>query len=378
VTTRHPGVSFVVPVLNGARWIRDVVAAIWAQADGRPLELLVVDDGSTDGSTTILRELEHDGQLRIIAGPRRGAAAALNAALREVRYEIVCQVDQDVVLGPGWMTRLVEQFEDARVAAAQGQYVAARGASLSALVMGFDLEERYAAIEGNEVTHVCTGNSAYRVEALRRVGLFDEQFGYGYDNDMSYRLRQAGYRLVFCRDARSVHLWRDGLLGYCAQQYGFGYGRLDLVAKHPTYVTGDSVSPTVMMLHPPLTGLALAGLASGAMASGETARVLFVGSTTIIGALALERTFVGLRAARRFRTPVPLLFPIFHLMRDLAWVSAVVVWSLRRLSGRQPHPTHSMRPRTGVPRSAGCSDGGQEADEAGYRSSPPEPNRPTA
>jgi hypothetical protein len=47
---------------------------------------------------------------------------------------------------------------------------------------------------------------------------------------LSYRLRDAGYRLVFRRDAESVHRWREGLSGYLKQRYGFGYGRIDLVA----------------------------------------------------------------------------------------------------------------------------------------------------
>ena len=63
------------------------------------------------------------------------------------------------------------------------------------------------------------GNSVYRASALYQVGLFDESLGYGYDNDMSYRLAAAGYRLVLCRRARSVHRWREGIRGYLVQQY---------------------------------------------------------------------------------------------------------------------------------------------------------------
>ncbi len=88
------------------------------------------------------------------------------------------------------------------------------------------------------VDHVCTGNTVYRAEALARVGLLDESLGYGYDNDLSYRLGAAGYALAFCRDARSRHRWREGLAGYLTQQYGFGYGRLDVVAAHPDRVGG--------------------------------------------------------------------------------------------------------------------------------------------
>ena len=341
------GVSFVVPVHNGAGCIRDTLEAIVAQDDGRPMEIVVVDDRSDDGSSEVLKRLAERWPLRIVAADGRGAAAATNRGIRAARYPIICQVDQDVVLGPGWMPRLVAELDDPAVAAAQGYYASDREAPLCARAMGLDLEQRYAAIEGRDTGHVCTGNSAYRAEALRRVGLFDETLGYGYDNDISYRLRAAGYRLTICRSARSVHRWREGFAGYLVQQYGFGYGRLDLVAKHPRRVTGDSVSPAGMMAHPLLMSLAVAGFAGAAVtaiAAGPW-RLVASGAMALVACLAAERLAAGIMAARRFRDPTPLLFPLLHLGRDLAWVAAIAMWSARRLAGRPSKPSHSMRAR---------------------------------
>ena len=342
------GVSFVVPVHNGAACVREALESIVVQADHRPMEIIVVDDCSQDDSSAVLRRLADVWPLRIVAGEGRGAAAAINAGVRAARFPIVCQVDQDVVLQSGWMQRLVAALDDPAVGAVQGCYVSDRDATLYARSMGLDLEQRYAAIAGRETTHVCTGNAAYRAEALRKVGLLDETFGYGYDNDLSYRLRAAGYRLVFCRQAQSVHRWREGLIGYLGQQYGFGYGRIDLVAKHPGRIGGDSVSPAGMMSHPILMALAVLAL-FGALVSGAAGgpwRMFAMASATLVTGLALERLAAGVSAARRFRTPTPLVFPFLHLARDLAWVAAIAVWVVRRLCGRQPSPAHSMRPRT--------------------------------
>ena len=62
----------------------------------------------------------------------------------------------------------------------------------------------------------------------------------------------AGHRLVFCPAATSTHRWRDDLAGYLRQQYGVGYGRLDLLARHPRRFGGDDVSGALMMAHGPL------------------------------------------------------------------------------------------------------------------------------
>jgi GT2 family glycosyltransferase len=342
------GVSFVVPVRNGAACVRQALESVVAQADGRPMEIIVVDDRSSDDSSALLHRLAEIWPLRIVPGEGRGAAAAINAGVRSARFPIICQVDQDVVLGAGWMPRLAEALHDTAVGAVQGYYTSDPDATLCARAMGLDLEQRYDAIGGTETTHVCTGNAAYRAEALRSVGLFDEQFGYGYDNDLSYRLRVAGYRLLFCREARSVHRWREGLRGYLAQQYGFGYGRIDVVAKHPHRVSGDSVSPAGMMSHPVLAALAVlaATCALVTAAAGGPWRTLAIASATLVTGLALERLAAGISAARRFGTLTPLVFPVLHLARDLAWVAAIGMWLARRVAGRRGSPAHSMRPRS--------------------------------
>lgn len=342
----QPGVSFVVPVRNGERWLGTALAAILAQADGRPMEVVAVDDRSTDGSLAILERHAASGRIRLVEGRGRGAAAAINLGIRQSRYPIVCQVDQDVILEPGWLRGVTAALAAADVAAAQGYYVRPFGTGIWARVMGLDLEQRYGRIRGRQVDHVCTGNSAYRAEALHRVGLFDEGLGYGYDNDMSYRLAEAGCRLALCPDARSVHRWREGMAAYVRQQYGFGYGRLDLVAKHRRRLTGDDVSGFAMILHAPtmLAALSAGGAAGLLAAAGAPWAPAALAASGLAAILTLERLFAGVRAAVQFRDLAGLWFAPIHLCRDVAWAWALVVWTLRRLRGRASRPSDSMRP----------------------------------
>jgi cellulose synthase/poly-beta-1,6-N-acetylglucosamine synthase-like glycosyltransferase len=340
------GVSFVVPVHNGAACVEETIASILAQSDGRPMEIIVVEDGSGDNSAAVLDSMTAVYPLTVIVGPGRGAAAAVNAGVRVARHPIICQVDQDVVLEPGWLKALVACLSNPAVAAAQGRYVVERHASFFARITGLDLEQRYADLEEHP-NHVCTGNTAFRASALHAVGLLDDSMGYGYDNDLSYRLQTEGYRLAFCRAARSRHRWREGWTGYLAQQYGFGYGRLDVVARHPERWMGDAVSPASMMAHPPVMAMALCLLCAGGLlaASSPWSITLVTAGAALVLGLAIERTVTGIRLWKRFGDRAALAFPVVHLARDVVWVAAVVVWICRRLLRRRLKPEHSMMPR---------------------------------
>lgn len=360
---RAPGVTYLVPVRDGGERLNDVFAAIFAQDYGGASEVVVVDDRSGAATERVLAGWA--GRVRILDGGGRGVAAALNLGVAAASYELIAQVDQDVLLKPGWTARLVEALQPPDVAAAQGWFETDPAATLWARVMGRDLEDRYFRIAGNEVDQVCTGNSIYRRSAMVKVGGLCEALGYGADVDFSYRLQAAGFRLVFCREARSVHGWRPTLRGYLRQQYGFGYGRLGVLQRHPRYVVGDKVSATLMMMHAPLLALALGSLATAGvlrLAGVSSVLPLTLGGS-VLAALIVERLVVGVRAALRFRDPAPLLFPFAHLLRDVAWLAAVAAWSARRLLGHAAHPGHSMSTASPVepsPRHAAVSpDGGE-------------------
>jgi glycosyltransferase involved in cell wall biosynthesis len=351
VSSSAEGVSFVVPVLNGARTLSRSLSSIVAQRDNRPFEIIAIDDGSVDRSLHFLTKQHRHGLVRLIHGDRRGAAAAINAGIREAAHPIICQVDQDVILQAGWLEQVLEHFDDPEVAAVQGHYITSANAGFWARATGRDLEHRYSRIQGRFVDHVCTGNTAYRARALHQVGLLDERLGYGYDNDLSYRLQQAGYRLAFCRPATSVHIWREGLRGYLRQQFGVGYGRLDVIARHPRRVTGDDVSGPMMMLHAPSMLLALlAGAVAGMLAVvGGSGWIFWLAAAfAIVATLFVERFCAGVQAWRRTRDRTALAFAATHLVRDVAWSAAIVLWLARCVFRHERAPADSMLPHARI------------------------------
>jgi len=339
------GVSFVVPVHNGAATLRDALTAIAEDVGlSASAEIIVVDDGSTDDSRLIVADLAETIPMRVIRGSGRGAAAALNTGIRAARFALIAQIDQDVIIRPGWTHALAAALADPTVAAAQGWHLRDPSAPLCARATSIDLEQRYLTLADGDTDHVCTGNTMYRAAVLHWVGLFDETLGYGYDNDVSYRLQEAGYRLRVEKRAQSVHRWREKLAGYLRQQYGFGYGRIDVVNKHPWRFNGDCVSPAAMMWHPLLMAAAVILLVGSAPLGliGLDWQPYFACGATLVGLLFLERVAASGRAWSRCGDVASLTFPVLHLLRDISWVAAIAVWVKRRLTGEPSLPFHSM------------------------------------
>jgi glycosyltransferase involved in cell wall biosynthesis len=104
-------VSILIPCHNAEKWVAEAVSSCLAQTYA-PIEIIVVDDGSTDGSLRILQELARDNEcLRVVAGNHAGAAEARNLAISHVRGEYVQFLDADDLLAPTKIASQVEAME---------------------------------------------------------------------------------------------------------------------------------------------------------------------------------------------------------------------------------------------------------------------------
>jgi glycosyltransferase involved in cell wall biosynthesis len=104
----RPLISCIVPVFNGQRYLAEALDSILAQTY-QPVEIIVVDDGSTDGTAELLAS--YDGRLRSFHQPHAGASAARNLALRETRSEFVAFLDADDLWHRQKLARQMARFE---------------------------------------------------------------------------------------------------------------------------------------------------------------------------------------------------------------------------------------------------------------------------
>jgi GT2 family glycosyltransferase len=199
-------VAVVIPNYNGARWLPGVLESVAAQTVA-PAEVIVVDDGSTDGSLELLAERYPD--VRVLAlGANGGFARTANAGIAGVAADAVALVNTDVVLAPDWIERAAAALAGApRAAAVATKLVDLEDPTL--LYDAGDVLRRDGACEQRgrferdtgrydvpgEVFSACAGAALYRRSAVLDVGGFDERFGtYLEDVDLGLRLRLAGWR----------------------------------------------------------------------------------------------------------------------------------------------------------------------------------------
>ena len=210
-------VSAVVPAHNAARTIDQVLAALVRQTRP-PDELLVVDDGSRDGTAAAARA----ANARLVRHARNlGLAAARNTALREARGEIVAYFDADAVPDPSALHHLLTGYDtDARLAAVGGQVVEVGTARLPDRWRALFWRQTQGELRLADAPFVVGACCSLRRSVALAVGGFSPTFRTnGEDVELSARLRRAGWRLAYEPAARVSHLRRDSVASLVAMVY---------------------------------------------------------------------------------------------------------------------------------------------------------------
>jgi len=231
-------ISLVIPVLNAERTLVLCLNAL-EQLNPQPLEIILVDNGSTDGTLPLAKQFQaRVANCLILHEPKRGASAARNAGIHAARGDIVAFTDGDCAPRRDWLEHVLQPFAEARVGAVAGKIVGATSTSLLELFSALytlqssdvpTVHERWTPWAGG----FPTANLSARRLLLEQLGGFDEDVTiYGEDYDLCARLYEAGSRIAFTPHASVVHHHRSTLTGLMTQAFGFGRSHAYLMQRH--------------------------------------------------------------------------------------------------------------------------------------------------
>jgi GT2 family glycosyltransferase len=235
--TKAVGLSVIIPTFNGGWVLQRTMEAIRAQeVPAGTHEIIVVDDGSTDGSIDGLEQWNGAAPLRLLQQPQRGRAAARNLGASEAAGHALLFLDADVWAEPGLVAAHLAHHGEGKLVGVQGRWQE-HPDTLNSLFMRArnlipDTTRRKRV--GLSPYHVVTRNFSIHADAFRQCGGFDEAFrGYGWEDiELAFRLVEAGVELRYEPAAASYHYQRQTLDELREKMRQAGEGAVYFWEKH--------------------------------------------------------------------------------------------------------------------------------------------------
>ncbi len=214
-------VSVVLNLLNEKRHIRDLLDSLVIQEG--PLEIVVVDAGSKDGTVEIIKGyMEKHPQIRFFHHPgTRGEST--NFGISMTKGQAVATIGGDCIANPFWVKELRESL---------AKYDIVAGKTINIGYHAFeDLERVELHHRGFDVSYP-SASMAWRREVLAAVQGFDEWFITAEDIDLNFRAVSKGFTLGYDPDAIVYHRTKGSFIGFFKQAFWNGWGRKQLTMKH--------------------------------------------------------------------------------------------------------------------------------------------------
>jgi cellulose synthase/poly-beta-1,6-N-acetylglucosamine synthase-like glycosyltransferase len=225
-----PRVSVIVPAYNAENTIAECIASLLSLDYPRGLrELLIVNNASADATDQVLKQF--GSEIVSLSEVKRGPGAARNRGLRAAGSEVVAFTDADCVVHPSWLRSIVLPLRDHGVGIVGGR-ILARRPSNEIEAYGERIHDQGRAINEFVPPYVITMNWSSRVSLLEEVGLFNEELTRGEDVDLSWRILQLGYRLVYEPDAVVYHRHEKSLSGLFCKGFVHGYHAPRIHKRH--------------------------------------------------------------------------------------------------------------------------------------------------
>jgi glycosyltransferase involved in cell wall biosynthesis len=326
----YPLVTVIMPIRDEARYIARSLGAVLAQdypAD--KIEVLVVDGMSRDDTRAIVGQASAGAPqiaVTILDNPAGTAPAALNIGLRHAHGAVIVRVDGHCEIAPDYLRRCVEVLDATHADCVGGPMVTigetpiaraiARAQSSKFGVGGVAF--RTGREQPGYVDTLAFG--AYRREVFDRIGCFDEELVRNQDDELNFRLNQAGGKIWLDPAIHSTYYSRASLVKLWRQYYEYGFYKVRVIQKRGGVASWRHLVPGAFVLSL-LLSLLLAVL---------TRRPRW--ALSVVGPYALANGAASLATARKAPRQLSLLPPIFatlHVAYGLGFLWGCVRWHSR-------------------------------------------------
>jgi peptidoglycan-N-acetylglucosamine deacetylase len=236
VQSYTPSVSVIVPAFNEEKVIAGTIDSLLA-SDYEKYEIVVVDDGSTDGTSDVVRKRFGDNKrVRLFTVMNGGKAAALNFGLRQATGEVVVALDADTLFAPQTLGALAHRFYDPKIGAVAGN--AKVGNRINIVTRWQALEyitsqnmDRRAFASLNCITVVPGAVGAWRRALLEKAGGFSSET-LAEDQDLTLEVRRLGFKIGYEETAIAWTEAPERLRPLAKQRFRWAFGTLQCMWKH--------------------------------------------------------------------------------------------------------------------------------------------------
>ena len=235
---RRPKVSIIVPAYNEEVIIATSIKSLVKQ-NYRHLEIIIIDDGSTDSTSTIAKKFEGEFEgkvIKVFRKPNGGKAKALNFGIRKSSGEFIMCVDADSKLNTNAVDLMVRYFQDEEIVAVAGSVFVSNRVNIWTKLQALEYIEGLNMVRNAQaflkLVNIIPGPiGMFRKEAVLEVGGYEDDT-FAEDADLTLKLLQKNYKIEFEPDAISHTEAPDSLLDLLKQRYRWTRGILQAVKKH--------------------------------------------------------------------------------------------------------------------------------------------------
>ncbi|MDZ7369872.1 MAG: glycosyltransferase [candidate division KSB1 bacterium] len=328
----EPFLSVIVPVFNRKDELVDLLASLEAQTlDKRCYEIIVVDDGSTDGTAEMLAKFQADSglDLKVLTRERQGPGAARNAGMTAARGQVFVFIDSDCIAPPEWLGIIYDAFRtDEQLDAFGGRDDARADFAPLLLAINYSMTSflTTGGMRGRKKSlakfYPRSFNMGVRKRVVEKIGGFGS-LRHGQDIEFSRRILKSGAKVALLEEAVVYHKRRTSLRKFFRQVFNWGAARINLAMIDRSMLEPLHAVPAVA-----LWGFVL--LTVSALFLPLAAKLWCFG----FSAAVLLLLFSGIDAAVRYKNPivgllVPIVIPIqifgYGLGFSIAWFRRVVL-----------------------------------------------------